>query len=60
MNEINRKNNNIQKIIKDYLPIMNFNTIYYESYQKYMIIIIQYNNILKFDYNSSVNKIDKN
>ena len=39
---------------------MNFNTIYYESYQKYMIIIIQYNNILKFDYNSSVNKIDKN
>ena len=22
--------------IKDYLPIMNFDTIYYENYQKYM------------------------
>jgi len=39
LNEIDKKNNNIQKIIKDYLHVMNFVTTYYENYQKYMKII---------------------
>jgi len=32
LNEIYKKNNNIQKIIKEYLQVMNFENTYYENY----------------------------
>ena len=60
LNEIDEKNNNIQKIIKEYLQIMNFDNTYYENYQKYIKIINKYNNILKVNFDNPGKKIDKN
>ena len=59
LNEIDKKNNNIQKIIKEYLQIVNFDNTYYENHQKYMKIINQYNNILNVNYDNPGNEIDK-
>jgi len=57
LNEIDKKNNNIQKIIKEYLQIMSFDNTYYENYQKYMKIITQYLNV---NYDNQGNENDKN
>ena len=59
MNDIEEKNNTIQRIIKEYLQIMRFNNTYYENYQKYMKTINQYNNILNVNYYNPGNEIDK-
>ena len=59
LSEIEEKNNNIQKIIKEYLQIMRFDNAYYENYKKYMKTINQYNNILNVNYNNPGNEIEK-
>jgi len=59
LNDIEEKNNTIQRIIKEYLQIMRFNNTYYENYQKYMKTINQYNNILNVNYYNPGNEIDK-
>jgi len=59
LSEIEEKNNNIQKIIKEYLQIMRFDNTYYENYKKYMKTINQYNNILNVNNYNPGNEIEK-